>query len=64
MDVAIYKTHLGGEYDATNIVWNPMITAITSVAMDHVKSLGLTIEEIAWHKAGIFKRGSLAFSTV
>ena len=64
VDVAIYEIHLGEEYDATNIVRNPVITAVISIAMDHVKPLGPTIEEIAWHKAGIFKRGSLAFSTV
>ncbi|MCJ1238021.1 hypothetical protein MMC14_006008 [Varicellaria rhodocarpa] len=64
VNVAIYETHLGGEYDATNIVRNPVITAITSIALDHVKLLGPKIEEIAWHKAGIFKCGSLAFSNV
>ena len=61
--VAIYETHLGGEFDATNIIRTPIVTAITSIAMDHVKLLGPTIEKIAWHKAGIFKPGSLAFST-
>lgn len=30
--------------------------------MDHVEQLGPTIENIAWHKAGIFKCGSHAFS--
>ena len=63
VDVAIYETHLGGEFDATNVVRNPAITAVTSIAMDHVKLLGPTVEKIAWHKAGIFKPGSLAFST-
>ena len=63
VDVAIYETHLGGEFDATNVVRNPIITAVTSIAMDHVRLLGPTVENIAWHKAGIFKAGSLAFST-
>ncbi|KAL9005960.1 MAG: hypothetical protein Q9188_001289 [Gyalolechia gomerana] len=31
--------------------------------MDHIRLLGPTIENIAWHKAGIFKSGSYAFST-
>lgn len=61
VDVAIYETHLGGEFDATNIVKSPTITAVTSIAMDHVKLLGPTIENVTWHKAGIFKAGSLAF---
>ena len=64
VDVAIYETHLGGEFDATNVVRNPVVTAVTSIAMDHVRLLGPTIEKIAWHKAGIFKAGSMAFSTV
>ena len=63
VDVAIYETHCGGEFDATNIIRTPIVTAITSIAMDHVKLLGPTIEKVAWHKAGIFKPGSLAFST-
>jgi folylpolyglutamate synthase len=62
--VAIYETHCGGEHDATNIIRTPVVTAVTSIAMDHVKLLGPTIEKIAWHKAGIFKSGSLAFSTL
>jgi len=32
--------------------------------MDHVCLLGPTIQKITWHKAGIFKSGSLAFSTL
>lgn len=64
VDVAIYETHAGGEYDATNVIRAPIVTAITSIAMDHVKLFGPTIENIAWHKAGIFKPGSIAFSTL
>lgn len=62
VDVAIYETHLGGEYDATNIVPRPIIAAVTTIAPDHVRLLGPEIEYIAWHKAGIFKPGALAFS--
>ncbi|KAI9736733.1 MAG: hypothetical protein M1834_000937 [Cirrosporium novae-zelandiae] len=62
VDVAIYETHFGGEYDATNIVQRPVATGITTIGMDHVKLLGPSIESIAWHKGGIFKPGSLAFS--
>jgi len=31
--------------------------------MDHVTQLGPNIENIAWHKAGILKRGSVALSS-
>lgn len=61
-DAAIFETHHGGEYDATNVVQKPIVTGITSIGLDHVAQLGPTIENIAWHKAGIFKRGSSAFS--
>ncbi|KKZ68232.1 hypothetical protein EMCG_06089 [[Emmonsia] crescens] len=62
VDVAVYETHLGGEFDATNIIEMPTVTVIASIAMDHVNLLGPTIERIAWHKGGIFKSGSVALS--
>ncbi|KAI4111829.1 MAG: hypothetical protein LQ339_000288 [Xanthoria mediterranea] len=63
IDVAIYETHNGGEYDATNVIQKPVVTGVTTIGMDHVEQLGPLIENIAWHKAGIFKNGSPAFST-
>lgn len=61
-DTAIYEVGLGGEFDGTNIVEKPAVTGITSLGIDHVFTLGETIEEIAWHKAGIFKEGVKGFS--
>lgn len=63
VDVAILETHNGGEYDATNVVERPIVTAITTLGMDHVERLGPTIENIAWHKAGIYKESAVALST-
>jgi folylpolyglutamate synthase len=62
VDVAIYETRHGGQYDATNVVQHPIVTAVTSIGMDHIRELGPSIENIAWHKAGIFKAGTPAFS--
>ncbi|KAI7005390.1 hypothetical protein KC318_g185 [Hortaea werneckii] len=62
VDVAIIETHHGGEYDATNVIQKPVVTAITALGMDHIAQLGPTIENIAWHKSGIFKRGAVALS--
>lgn len=62
VDVAVFEPHNGGEFDATNIIEHPSVTAITSLGMDHVKQLGPSIKNIAWHKAGIFKSGAPAFS--
>ncbi|KAI9888008.1 MAG: hypothetical protein M1823_000129 [Watsoniomyces obsoletus] len=55
IDTAIIEAGIGGEYDSTNVILRPSITAITSLGIDHVAMLGNTIEEIAWHKAGIMK---------
>lgn len=63
IDVAIYEIHFGGEFDATNIVRKSIITTVTSVAMNHVKLLDPTIEDIVWQKAEIFKSRNLTFST-
>lgn len=62
VDAAIIETHHGGEYDATNVVERPVVTAVTSLGLDHVSQLGPSLENIAWHKAGIFKHGASAFS--
>jgi folylpolyglutamate synthase len=62
VDAAIFETHHGGEYDSTNVIEKPVVTAITPLGMDHVQQLGPSIKNIAWHKAGIFKPGATAFS--
>ncbi|XP_014550968.1 hypothetical protein COCVIDRAFT_42651 [Bipolaris victoriae FI3] len=63
VEAAIFETHHGGEYDATNVIEHPVATVVTTLGMDHVKQLGPTIENIAWHKAGIFKHGAHALSS-
>jgi dihydrofolate synthase/folylpolyglutamate synthase len=55
-DIVIIETGMGGTYDATNIVANPLVSVITSISMDHMQFLGNTIEEIAQNKAGIIKK--------
>lgn len=62
VDVAVYETGIGGEYDATNVVERPVATGITTLGIDHVFVLGDTVEKIAWHKAGIMKKGSPGFT--
>jgi len=62
VDVAVFETHNGGEFDSTNVIVHPAATAITSLGLDHVEVLGPTLSDIARHKAGIFKQGSPAFS--
>jgi dihydrofolate synthase/folylpolyglutamate synthase len=55
-DFTLLEVGLGGRYDATNIVDDPLVTAITSISMDHEKFFGNTLAEIAREKAGIIKR--------
>ncbi|KAI1487993.1 tetrahydrofolylpolyglutamate synthase [Biscogniauxia mediterranea] len=62
IDAAVYETGIGGEYDATNVVQRPVATGISTLGIDHVFALGNTVEKIAWHKAGIMKPGSAAFT--
>ena len=63
VDTAVIECGIGGEHDSTNIITAPTVTGITSLGIDHVAMLGNTIEEIAWHKAGIMKTGALAFTS-
>lgn len=55
VDTAVIECGIGGEYDSTNIIVSPSVGAVTSLGIDHTAVLGETIEDIAWHKAGIFK---------
>ncbi|KAJ1726735.1 Folylpolyglutamate synthetase, partial [Coemansia sp. Benny D160-2] len=56
VDVAVVEVGVGGEYDSTNAVRRPVVCGITSLGLDHQITLGSTIQQIAWHKAGIIKR--------
>ncbi|KAH0341936.1 putative tetrahydrofolylpolyglutamate synthase, partial [Aureobasidium melanogenum] len=62
VDAAVIECGIGGEFDSTNILVKPSVTAVTSLGIDHVAMLGDTIDKIAWHKAGVFKPGVPAFS--
>ncbi|KAF4125080.1 folylpolyglutamate synthase [Geosmithia morbida] len=58
----VLECGIGGEYDATNVLPAEAVSAavVTQLSIDHVGMLGGTVEEIAWHKTGIFKRGVAA----
>lgn len=63
-DIVVLETGLGGRFDATNIIPSPICSIITSVSFDHVSVLGNTLEEIAYEKCGIIKRGSPVITSV
>jgi dihydrofolate synthase/folylpolyglutamate synthase len=54
VDIAVIEVGMGGRLDATNVV-HPILTAITSISLDHTMILGDTIAKIAKEKAGIIK---------
>ncbi len=56
VDLAIMETGMGGRFDATNAACG-IISAITSISLDHCEYLGKTMAEIAFEKAGVIKAG-------
>lgn len=56
VDVAVLEVGMGGRFDATNVV-RPLVSVITTIAKDHEKHLGSSLEKIAFEKAGIIKSG-------
>lgn len=57
VDLAVIEVGLGGRLDATNVCPNPLVTAITSLSLEHQDRLGPTLQHIASEKAGILKLG-------
>lgn len=55
-EIAVVEVGLGGRLDSTNVV-TPLVSAVTHIALDHMKYLGDTLEDIAHEKAGIAKPG-------
>lgn len=58
VDFVSLEVGLGGTYDATNVVREPLVTVITSIGLDHTERLGDTLVKIAGEKAGIIKTGA------
>ncbi|XP_041374150.1 folylpolyglutamate synthase, mitochondrial-like [Gigantopelta aegis] len=62
VDVVVMEVGIGGQFDCTNVIRSPVVCGVTSLGLDHVDTLGDTIEKITWHKAGIFKKGAPALT--
>ena len=54
VDIALIECGMGGEDDATN-VFDPILSIITSISLEHTSYLGSSIGEIAIAKSGIIK---------
>lgn len=63
VQLLLLETGLGGRFDSTNVIAKPLLTAITSISLEHTAILGRTEAKIAWEKAGILKPGSPLVST-
>ncbi|MDR3078462.1 MAG: bifunctional folylpolyglutamate synthase/dihydrofolate synthase [Rickettsiales bacterium] len=55
-DATILEVGMGGRLDATNVIENPLVSIVTPISLDHVESLGDTVEKIALEKIGIAKK--------
>lgn len=54
-DIVILECGLGGRFDATNIIQNPLVSVIMPIGLDHTAVLGSTLSRLADEKAGILK---------
>ena len=55
-DYSVMEVGMGGRLDSTNVLPSS-ISLIAAIGMDHMQSLGDTLEKIAAEKAGIMKAG-------
>ncbi|MBC7812973.1 MAG: hypothetical protein H7175_17585 [Burkholderiales bacterium] len=61
VNVAVLEVGRGGRFDDIALVPN-RVSLFTPIILEHVRYLGPTLERIAWHKAGIIKPNSYAYS--
>jgi len=59
VDAMVLEVGLGGRLDAVN-VYEPDVSIVTSIALDHTEWLGPDRESIGFEKAGIFRAGKPA----
>ena len=62
IDVAVLETGLGGRFDATNVIPQPLLSVITKIGLDHTSVLGDTLAQIAEEKCGIIKGDNVVTS--
>jgi dihydrofolate synthase/folylpolyglutamate synthase len=56
-DLLVLEVGLGGRFDATNTVADPVVSVIAPVDYDHTEFLSRELTRIAWEKAGIIRAG-------
>jgi len=58
IDIAILEIGLGGRLDAVN-AFEPDISIITSIGLDHTDYLGPTLNHIAYEKSGVMRENKI-----
>lgn len=53
VDLAVVEVGLGGILDATNVIQQKALAIVTSIAMDHKRLLGPTLEDITCKVTGL-----------
>ncbi|MCO5171702.1 MAG: Mur ligase family protein [Planctomycetes bacterium] len=56
VEAAVIETGVGGRFDLVQGL-DRALTVITDLGLDHMDVLGETLDEIAWHKAGVMAPG-------
>ena len=56
-DIILLEAGIGGRLDSTNVIEEAEVSIITSIGLDHMTTLGDTLEEIMSEKVQILKKG-------
>ncbi|CAM4156818.1 bifunctional folylpolyglutamate synthase/dihydrofolate synthase [Lacicoccus alkaliphilus] len=56
VDFVVVEAGLGATYDSTN-VFDPVMTLLTSIGLDHIEILGNSLIDITKDKSGVIKEG-------
>jgi len=59
LDWCVMETGVGGRFDLVQGL-DRKLAVITDIGLDHTKTLGETVKEIAWHKAGVMEGCEMA----
>ena len=59
VELAVMETGVGGRNDITNVL-DTRVALINNIGFDHLKTLGPTLDDVAWHKAGVIRPGCRA----
>jgi dihydrofolate synthase/folylpolyglutamate synthase len=57
--LGVMEAGVGGRSDLTNVM-RTRVAVVSALGLDHVKTLGPELRDIAWHKAGVIRAGCVA----